>query len=145
MATLGSSLTRVDPENADLLALWSSSAGDWRGTPVSSLVAFIRALTDDKVTQYFAPSSSPASVTVADGNTWLLMTPSGTIGSTTITYPTSKADKDEIIVTSSQILSAITHTGNGATISNGAPTSLSAGASFTMRYDAVLNTWFRVA
>jgi hypothetical protein len=131
----------------DLLAVWSTNNGDTRKASMSLLLSFMQAnltLPGSLTTQYAAPSATGFSVTVALGDTWLLLTPTGTFAAGTIVLPTSAADKSEVSVNCTQIVTALTVSAGGTTVT-GAPTTLAAAnAFFTMRYDAATNAWYRV-
>lgn len=131
----------------DLLAVWSTNNGDTRKASMSLLLSFMQAnltLPGSLATQYAAPSATGFSVTVALGDTWLLLTPTGTFAAGTIVLPTSAADKSEVSVNCTQIVTALTVSAGGTTVT-GAPTTLAAAnAFFTMRYDAATNAWYRV-
>jgi hypothetical protein len=132
----------------DLLAVWSTNNGDTRKASMSLLLSFMQAnltLPGSLTTQYAAPSATGFSVTVALGDTWLLLTPTGTFAAGTIVLPTSAADKSEVSVNCTQIVTALTVSAGGTTVT-GAPTTLAAAnAFFTMRFDAATNAWYRVA
>jgi len=132
----------------DLLAVWSTNNGDTRKASMSLLLSFMQAnltLPGSLTTQYAAPSATGFSVTVALGDTWLLLTPTGTFAAGTIVLPTSAADKSEVSVNCTQIVSALTVSAGGTTVT-GAPTTLAAANGFfTMRFDAATNAWYRVA
>lgn len=131
----------------DLLAVWSTNNGDTRKASMNLLLSFMQAnltLPGSLTTQYAAPSATGFSVTVALGDTWLLLTPTGTFAAGTIVLPTSAADKSEVSVNCTQIVTALTVSAGGTTVT-GAPTTLAAAnAFFTMRYDAATNAWYRV-
>jgi hypothetical protein len=131
----------------DLLAVWSTNNGDTRKASMSLLLSFMQAnltLPGSLTTQYAAPSATGFSVTVALGDTWLLLTPTGTFAAGTIVLPTSAADKSEVSVNCTQIVTALTVSAGGTTVT-GAPTTLAAAnAFFTMRFDAATNAWYRV-
>jgi hypothetical protein len=65
----------------------------------------------------------------------------------TITLPlnTGVADGTQVLVTTTQVITAFTLALNGAAASFGAPTTLAAGAFFTMRFYQATNSWYRVA
>lgn len=132
----------------DLLAVWSTNNGDTRKASMSLLLSFMQAnltLPGSLTTQYAAPSATGFSVTVALGDTWLLLTPTGTFAAGTIVLPTSAADKSEVSVNCTQIVTALTVSAGGTTVT-GAPTTLAAAnAFFTMRFDAATNAWYRVS
>jgi hypothetical protein len=96
-------------------------------------------------TQYAAPSSTGFTVTVTAGNTWLLLTPTGTLAAGTIVLPSAPADKAEVSVNCTQIVTALTVSAGGTTVT-GAPTTLAAANEFfTMRFDAATSAWYRVS
>lgn len=132
----------------DLLAVWATSNGDTRKSSLTLLLSFIQSnltLPGSLTTQYAAPSATGFSVTVAVGDTWLLLTPTATFAAGTIVLPTSAADKSEVSVNCTQIVTALTVSAGGTTVT-GAPTTLAAAnAFFTMRYDAATSAWYRVS
>jgi hypothetical protein len=117
------------------------------GTVVAALMQTLLTQADDKVTTYAAPSASGFTVTLPDNssNKWLILTPTAGFAAGTIklTALANAVDKQEIIVNCTQVVTALTVDGNGATVT-GAPTTLAANAFFTLRFDAVLDTWYRV-
>ncbi len=137
---------------ADLLAIFAQQNG---GNSALSLTLFAEWLSDNitvegdgKVTQYSAPSATGFTATITDSSNsaWLILTPLATYANGTIVLPpaASAADKQEVLVNCTQIVTALSVTSSGATVT-GAPTTLAAAnAFFRMRYDAVLTTWFRV-
>lgn len=148
-----SQLTLLDtPVGADQIAVYSSANGDTRRLSLTALTTLVLAgavSTDNKTTQYAAPSASPFTVAITDSSAsiWLVLTPTGTLAVGTITLPAvaNAIDRQEVMVNCTQIVSTLTVGGNGATAVTGAPTSLAAGDCFTMRYEAVTKTWYRVA
>lgn len=104
------------------------------------------------VTQFFAPNATAFSVLVlaaGDGlgqNVWLLMTPNAAYATGTITLPDVSLVQDgqEVLVSTTQAVTALTVTGNGAVI-NGAPTTLAANASFRLKFAKPNNAWYRIA
>ena len=144
-------LTAVDAVQAgDLLPIFSQANGDARKTSLTTLAAFIQTLitsTDNKQTQYNAPSATGFSVQVVGTglSIWLVLTPLAGYAAGTLVLPpvAGVLDKQEILVNSSQLITALTINANGATIV-GAPTTLVAGGFFRLRFDGVLDTWYRV-
>lgn len=134
---------------SDLLAVFSTANGDARKASLSTLAAFLETLLDQPSgfqTQYFAPNATGFAVTVSPAvegaNVWLLMTPNAGYAAGTITLPSVPHDGQEVRVSSTQAVTALTV--NGGTI-NGAPTALAANGFFKLAYDGTLNAWFRVA
>lgn len=136
--------------DGDQFPIFATNMGDARKVAASVLKEYVLEDSDaleDKVTQYAAPSATGFSVQITDGpqSVWLILTPTGTFAAGTIVLPlsTNVVDKQEVLVNCTQIVTALTVTGNGATVT-GAPTTLAANAFFRLRYDAVLTTWYRV-
>ncbi|MES2350169.1 MAG: hypothetical protein V4641_21585 [Pseudomonadota bacterium] len=127
-------------------------SGDLRKMSVDLLVAFIQeSLTSSGnfQTQYAAPAATGFNVALVPvtpgGNLYLLLTPVGAYAAGTITLPTvdNVADGQEILCNTTQAVTTLTTAGSGATVV-GAPTTLAANAFFRLRYNLVLNTWYRV-
>lgn len=138
---------------ASSLPFYDPANGSDRRASVTSLVALIQSLLTAAgalVTQYAAPNASGFTVLIApptDGaSMFLLLTPAAGYAAGTITLPAvaTCADGQELLVSCTQIVTALTVAGNGATV-NGAPTTLAAAnAFFRLRFDAVLDSWYRV-
>jgi hypothetical protein len=132
----------------DLLAVWATGDGDTRKASLTLLTSYLQgvlSLPGVLSTQYAAPSATGFTVTVAQGDTWLLLTPTGTFAAGTIVLPSSAADKAEVSVNCTQIVTALTVSAGGTTVT-GAPTTLAAANEFfTMRYDAATAAWYRVS
>lgn len=144
-------LSAVDSVQAgDLLAIFSQNNGDARKCSLSLLATFIQTLitsTDDKRTQYAAPNATGFSVQINndDLSIWLILTPLAGYAAGTLVLPAVAlcVDKQEILVNTTQLVTALAVNGNGATVV-GAPTTLAANAFFRLRFDGVLDTWYRV-
>ena len=52
-------------------------------------------------------------------------------------------DGQEVLVTSTQAVTALTVSGNGSTV-YGAPSALTANAFFKLRFDGVVKAWYRI-
>ena len=134
----------------DYFSLFKQSAGDWRGAPVSLLQSYMQAnltFSGTEFTKQYSAPATGATATVLDSsaNVWLIVTPLNTIATLTITLPATAncIDQQEVLVVCSQIVSALTVSGNGATAVNGAPTALTANGFFRLKYDAATTTWYR--
>jgi hypothetical protein len=69
-------------QGGDLIPVWSTNNGDTRKASMTTLATYMqRALTfpGPLATQYSAPSTSGFSVIVSAGDTWLVLTPTGTL------------------------------------------------------------------
>jgi hypothetical protein len=140
-----SSLDTLSP--GDLLAVWATNNGDTRKASVNLLTSYLQgalSLPGALSTQYAAPSATGFTVTVADGNTWLLLTPTGTFAAGAIVLPSGPTDKAEVSVNCTQIVTSLSVSAGGTTVT-GAPTTLAANGFFTMRYDAATSAWYRVS
>jgi hypothetical protein len=138
---------------SDLVPIWQSENGDARKASVSLFATYIQSLltpAQGEETQYYAPAASGFSVTVAPstagGSVYLLMTPLAGYAAGTVVLPAvaSAEDGQEVLVTSTQAITTLTVSGNGATAVNGAPTTLTANSFFRLRYDGVNQSWYRI-
>jgi hypothetical protein len=138
--------------SSDLVALFSAQLGNDAAATLATLLAWLQAQITDAggfVTQYAAPLTGGnvlVAPPVAGGNVYLILTPAGTLASLTVTLPAKATcvDGQEVLVSCTQILTALTVAPNGAVAANGAPTSMTANGFFRMRYDGVVGTWYRV-
>lgn len=135
---------------SDLLALWSQANGDSRKVSLTNFIAWLNgqqiATQDNKITQYSAPlTGATVQVTDNQNSVWLILTPAGTIATLTLKLPLSSnvLDRTEILVNSTQIVTTLSFDANGASIL-GAPTTLAANGFFRLRFDTVMQTWYRV-
>jgi len=145
-------LTAVDVvSGTDQVPIYSSASGDARKAALSVLLTYMRAnisTADNKVTQYSAPSATGFSVAITNSSAsiWLVLTPTVGFAAGTIVLPAvaNCIDKQEILVNSTQAITTLTITANGSTVT-GAPTTMAANAFFTLRFEAVTKTWYRVS
>lgn len=139
---------------ADLIVIWSSRNQKYRGLPSSGLLEYleenlnIEAGKPDYEVDYSAPTADAFNAVVPNtsASSWLILTPDAIYASGTITLPAfaNAIDKQEALVTTTEEVTAITVDKNGATGIYGAPTTLSAGDSFTMRFNLATKSWYRV-
>lgn len=144
-------LNAVDQvSGSDLLALWSQANGDSRKVSLTNFLAWLEsqqiATQDNKITQYAAPLTG-ATLQVSDtqNSVWLILTPAGTLANLTLKLPlvSNVIDRTEVLVNSTQILTSLAFDANGASIV-GAPSTLAANGFFRLRFDIVMQTWYRV-
>lgn len=128
-----------------------SNGADYRAS-VTALAALLQTLlttSGETMTQYSAPNATGFSVTIAPatsgGSVYLLLTPVAGYAAGTIVLPAVAAcvDGQEVLVSCTQAVTTLTTSGNGATV-NGAPSTLAANAFFRLRFDGVLDSWYRV-
>jgi hypothetical protein len=136
--------------SSDQVPIYSSTNGDARKASMSVIKDYVLSdatVADDKVTQYAAPAATGFTVTVnnSSDSVWLILTPLAGYAAGTITLPAvaNCVDRQELLVNTTQAVTTLTVAGNGATVI-GAPTTLAANAFFRLRFDAVLDVWYRV-
>lgn len=139
---------------SDYLAIFSAALGsDARAalSVVAQYLSTLQAAPGAYVTQYSSPNATGFTVNIlAAGNglgqnVFLLLTPTAAFAAGTINLPASTilSDGQDLLVTCTQAVNALTVGGNGATV-NGAPASLAANGFFRLRYDKVNNSWYRI-
>ena len=150
MATIPNLSEITTLSSSDEIPVKTSSSSTARRVSLSNLKDFINAsvtAADDKVTQFSSPSATGFTITLADDgdSKWLVLTPDAGYAAGTITLPAvaNCVDKQEVLVNSTQAVTALTIGANGATVT-GAPTTMAANAFFTLRFDAVMSKWYRV-
>lgn len=129
----------------DLFAVYKQSQGDARKSSLTNLADFVSKQTPSvaPTTQYAVPTTTEFQVAVNQDNTWLLMKPTGTFATGTITFKAAPADKSEITITSIRAVGTLTITAASSTI-NGAPNSIGINGFIKFKYDLGDNTWYRV-
>jgi hypothetical protein len=151
MASINRLPTVSAVQSSDLLAAYSQTLGGDAGVTLATVLTWLQGeLTTGgaHVSQYASPSTG-FSVQVAPfvqgGNVFLLLTPAATLAAGTIVLPSAATSShgQEVLVHSTQIVTALTVNGNGASLS-GAPTTLAAGGFFRLRFDSVLSAWYRI-
>lgn len=135
---------------ADQIPVYSASNGDARKASLTALVDYFETAfaSPDYVTQYASPNVNGFVVSIASTTqpTWLLLTPTTAFATGTIVLPAAASIPDglELLVYSSQDIAALAVSLNGATAVNGAPSFISANASFALRFDRLSNAWWSV-
>jgi len=135
----------------DQLPIYSPNNGDARRTPLSALLAYFQ-------TTFAAPTMANNLYTPGTGfniavptpvaqQQWMVVQPAGTLASGTITLPlnTGTPDGMEVLITTTQQITAFTLAANGAAAVYGAPTTLAAEDFFRMRFVQATNSWYRIA
>jgi len=135
--------------SGDQIPVLDESAGVDRRMSVSQLMTYFSdnfASPDVTVTISSPIAGFNQALPTSTTSIWLLLTPAGTLATGTVTLPAvaDLFDGQEVLVTSSAVITALTVAGNGATV-NGAPGSLAANGFFRLRYNTLLTSWFCVA
>ena len=136
---------------ADLLPVYSSNNGDARKLSVSALLTYFQQTfaSPTLATSLFVPTTgfSLAVPTPVAQQQWMLLQPAGALASGAITLPlnTTTPDGTEVLITSTQNITALTVALNGATAVFNSPTSLPAGVAVRLRFYQATNSWYRIA
>lgn len=153
MTTINQLAAADEVTGSDQVPIYQAANGDARKASVSLFATYIQSLltpAQGEETQYYSPAASGFSVTVAPttagGSVHLLMTPLAGYAAGTVVLPALAAAEDgqEVLVTSTQAITTLTVSGNGAVAVNGAPTAMLANAFFRLRYDGVTQSWYRI-
>lgn len=123
----------------DLLPIFSQSEGDVRKISLTQLRALLVPV-DALVTQYAAPTATGFTITVAQADTRLIITPGAGYAVGTIALPVALHGQ-KIVANCTQAVTTLSFS-NGTVI--GGPSSLSADGFFTLEYEAVLGRWYRI-
>lgn len=133
----------------DLIPVYKQSQGDARKAALSTLLAYIQeniTVTGGQVAQYAAPTDTGFSITVNSGDVWLVITgtytPIDGTAAGTIALPDNAADGDTVTVNTTELISPLTVSSGRDVV--GEPDALAANGFFTMRYDAVNTSWYRI-
>jgi hypothetical protein len=133
---------------SDQFPVYVSGNGDARKASASTLLAYIQSAWMDPNYTRVTASPTLAGFTLALPSTanslFVLLTPSGTMATGTIVLPPASgaADGQEIVLYTSQEVTALSFTLNGAAALNGAPSGIQAGAALTLRYDVLSTAWY---
>jgi len=93
----------------------------------------------------YAVPTMGQTITMAAAALRLLLEPAGTLAALTLVLPPNPVDNQEVDVSSTAIITALTlqaGTG-GASIKGGAPSSMTAGSGFRLVFVASKNAWYR--
>jgi hypothetical protein len=140
----------------DLLPIWRTNNSDTRKTSLTTLQAYMQANLNFSsggagqvqfVVQYAAPVASGFTITMPSNsnNQWLILTPLAGYAAGTITFPllSTLADNQEILIFSTQSVTALTLAGNGATII-GAPSTIAQFGALRFKFNLLTNAWYRL-
>jgi hypothetical protein len=141
-------LARVSP--GDQFVLYTPNNGDARRLPVSELLTFFQSsfASPTLAVNLFVPGNGfniTVPTPVAEQQ-WMLLQPAGTLAAGTITLPlnTGVPDGTEILITSTQTVTALTLALNGASAIFGAVNTLSAGGAIRYRFYQPTNSWYAI-
>lgn len=141
-------LATIDTVNSgDLLPTYSASNGDARKMSIGALLTYFKeTFTSPTFVTSITAIENGQTVSATDDSTnqWVLLTPAGTIATGTVVLPisTGLVDGQEVMVTSSNTITALTINGNGSTVEGG-PTTIGATSPFKLRYNLLTTSWYK--
>lgn len=142
-------LTQVSA--GDQVPVYSPNNGDARRMPISQLLQYFQQsfAAPTLSTQLAVPGTgfNIAVQTPVSQQQWLILQPAGTLASGTVTLPlnTQTPDGTEVLITTTQQITAFTLGANGAAALYGDPSTLAAEDFFRMRFVQSTNSWYRIA
>jgi hypothetical protein len=137
--------------SGDQLPVYSPNNGDARRTSIGSLLTFFQQsfASPTLATNLFTPGTgfNVAVPTPVAQQQWMLIQPAGTLATGTVTLPlnTQTPDGTEVLITTTQQITAFTLAPNGAAQLYGVPTTLGAQDNFRVRFYQPTNSWYRIA
>jgi hypothetical protein len=139
-------LSSIDAlSGGDLVPVWATNNGDTRKASLTLLASYINDQIELPVdisrSQYSAPSATGFTAVVTSANTWLVLNPTNDFAAGTIVLPTGVPDLSMVSIVTTRAITALTVSASGSAVV-GAPTKAVANTAFTMRYDAVTNSWY---
>jgi hypothetical protein len=144
-----SSISQVS--GANQIPVYDQNNGDARKMSISALLQYFQATfaAPTVATNLFTPGTgfNVAVPTPVSEQQWMIIQPAGTLASGTITLSLNTATPDgtEVLVTTTQQITAFTLALNGAANGYGAPSTLAAQDFFRMRFYQATNSWYRIA
>ena len=134
----------------DLLPIYVPNNGDARKVSVSQLLAYFQTsfAAPTVATNLFTPGTG-FNITVptpVSTQQWMVIQPAGTLATGTVTLPlnTGVPDGTQVLITSTQTITAFSIALNGAAQIFGNVTTLTAGAAVCYRYYQATNSWYNV-
>lgn len=142
-------LAQVSP--GDQIPVYTPNNGDARRLPVSGLLTYFQqsfASPDLSVNLYVPGDGFNITVpTPVSDQQWMLLQPAGPLAAGTITFPlnTGVPDGTEVLITTTQTITALTLAVNGATAIFGSVSTLIAGAAIRYRFYQPTNSWYAIS
>jgi len=141
----------VQASPGDQIPVYTPNNGDARRLPIGALLAYFQQTfaSPTLATNVYTPGTgfNLAVPTPVAQQQWMLIQPAGTLATGTVTLPlnTGTPDGTEVLITTTQQITAFTLGANGAAAVYGDPTTLAAEDFFRMRYVLATNSWYRIA
>lgn len=135
----------------DQLPIYVPNNGDARKVSVNQLLQYFQQTfaAPTVATNIYTPGTG-FNITVptpVSEQQWMLIQPASTLASGTVTLPlnTGVPDGTQVLITTTQEITAFTLALNGAAAGFAFPPSLAAGAGFTVRYYQATNSWYNIS
>ena len=135
----------------DQLPVYSPNNGDARRLPMSALLSYFQQqfASPTVAVNLYTPGTgfNIAAPTPVSEQQWILLQPAATLATGTVTLPlnTSTPDGTEILITTTQQITAFSMGANGASAVYGDPATLAAEDFFRLRFYQATNSWYRIA
>jgi hypothetical protein len=150
MPTINQLASLSQVSGGDQLPIYVPNNGDARKVSVSQLLAYFQ-------TVFAAPTVSTTLYTPGAGfnitvptpvseQQWMLIQPAGTLATGTVTLPlnTGVPDGTQVLITSTQTITAFTIALNGAAAIFGDVSTITAGNAVQYRYYLATNSWYNI-
>jgi hypothetical protein len=146
-------LSELNPvSSGDQIPVFNTNNGDTRRLSIGNLLAFFQqqfASPTVSVSTYVPTTGFSITVpTPVSQQQWMLIQPLATLAAGTITLPlnTSTPDGTEVLITTTQQITSLTISLNGASAIYGEGlTQMTAGQFRRLRYYQSFNSWYRIA
>lgn len=136
---------------ADQVIIVSTRNGDARRLPIGELLSLFEQqfASPTLATNVYTPGTGfniPVPTPVSQQQ-WILIQPAGTLAVGSVTLPLNilTPDGTEVLITTTQQITAFTLNANGAAQLYGVPTTLAAEDRFRVRFVVATNSWYRIA
>lgn len=146
MPTINQLSATTSLTTSDKMVIYSNDNGDSRKATLSTLLDFLHDNFQEEglVTQIVVPTTGQVvTLNAQTQDMWLVLNPAGALASLTVTLPpqSSAFDGQQVTVTTTQAITALTIGGNGATV-YGSPGTLLAGGLVTFKFNVSQNGWY---
>jgi len=137
--------------SGDQIPVYNTVNGDARRASLNTLLGFFEQTfaSPDVAVNLYTPTTgfSIAVPTPVSQQQWILLQPVSTLATGTVTLPlnTGTPDGTEILITTTQQITALTIGLNGASNVFGLPTMLQAGSGVRFRWYQATNSWYSIA
>lgn len=135
----------------DQIPIYTPNNGDARRVSINALLRYFQQTfaAPTVSTNLYTPGTgfNIAVPTPVGQQQWMLIQPASTLAVGTVTLPlnTQTPDGTEVLVTTTQQITAFTLAPNGATQLYGVPVTLGAQDNFRVRFYQATNSWYRIA